>query len=66
MLLKLPKNWRYKELKNIRGIKVDAREIHTLEMKTGIILMYGLLASHFNPWNMVRLLASASETLPKR
>ena len=62
--LKIAKEWGYKELKkDIRVIKVDAREMYILEMKVDIILMYGLSAPHFNPWDMVRLLASASETL---
>ena len=63
--LKIAKEWGYKELKkDICVIKVDARKTHTLETKADIILMYGLSAPHFNPWDMVRLLASASETLP--
>jgi hypothetical protein len=62
--LKVAKEWGYKELgKEIQIIKVDAKEIHTLKTKVDVILMYGLSAPHFSPWDMVRLLASASEIL---
>lgn len=62
--LKIAKEWGSRKLgKDIEIIKIDAKEIHTLGTKVNIILMYGLSASHFNPWDMIRLLASTSETL---
>lgn len=49
-----------------KGIEVsvlDAREVHKLEQKFDIVLLYGLSTPHFSPWNMVRLFASVSESL---
>jgi len=62
--LEIAKEWGSKEIgKEVQIINVDAKEIHTLKTKVDIILMYGLSAPHFSPWDMVRLLASASEAL---
>jgi ubiquinone/menaquinone biosynthesis C-methylase UbiE len=41
----------------------DAREVHRLRKKFDLCLMYGLSTPHFNPWDMVRILASVSQAL---
>lgn len=63
-VLRIGKKWGAEEL----GIDIeisctDAREIHRLGVKADIILMYGYSATHFDPWEMINLLASVSETL---
>jgi len=62
--LKVAKEWGRKEVKReVHTVKVEARKIHTLKVKADVILMHGLSAPHFNPWDMVKLLASSCETL---
>ena len=62
--LKIGKNWGERELKvNVNYIVQDARDTYKLKSKFDIALLYGFSTPHFNPWDMIRLLASLSETL---
>ena len=42
---------------------LDAREGHRLKRKFDIALLYGLSTPHFDPWELVELLASVAEAL---
>ena len=41
----------------------DALELHELGVKADIVLMYGHSAPHFDPWDIVRLLASVAQSV---
>lgn len=64
--LKIGEQWGLRELgegEKVSIINVNALIIHKLKIKRDIILMYGLSAPHFSPWEFVKLLASISEVL---
>ncbi len=42
---------------------LDAHEVHKLKEKYDLVLMYGLSTPHFDPWELVRVLASVGEAL---
>jgi SAM-dependent methyltransferase len=42
---------------------VDARRVHELGEEYDLVLMYGLSTPHFDPWDLVRLLASVGQAL---
>jgi len=46
-----------------RALVADVRRLHTLGRRFDIALMVGYSAVHFDPWEMVRLLASVSAVL---
>lgn len=48
---------------DVRIDQADAREVHRLRKKFDLCLMHGLSTPHFNPWDMVRILASVSQAL---
>jgi SAM-dependent methyltransferase len=43
--------------------QVDALKIHEMGEKYDIVILYGNSAPHFNPWRMVRLIASVSDSV---
>ncbi len=47
----------------IKTVPADAKEVHGLGEKFDLALMYGLSTPHFDPWELVRLLASVGESL---
>lgn len=49
--------------RGIRTVCLDARKIHELDERFDLVLMYGLSTPHFDPWELVALLASAGEAL---
>ncbi|NOX45330.1 MAG: class I SAM-dependent methyltransferase [Caldiserica bacterium] len=50
--------------RKVRTRIADApREVHKLGEKYDLVLMYGLSTPHFDPWELVRLLASVGEAL---
>lgn len=44
----------------IKTLVYDARIVHKLNKKFDIVLIYGLSMPHFDPWDTVRVLSSAS------
>jgi ubiquinone/menaquinone biosynthesis C-methylase UbiE len=62
--LNIGKDWGSEILgKDVKFSPVDAREVHNLNEKFNIVLMYGLSAPHFSPWDIVKVISSVSETL---
>jgi len=62
--LDLGKNWSSKILgSEVQTQIVDVREVHKLSKKFDIVLMYGLSTPHFNPWDMVQIFTSVSQSL---
>lgn len=47
---------------SVETLVLDAREAHRLDKEFDIVLIYGLSMPHFDPWDVVRLLSSASFT----
>jgi ubiquinone/menaquinone biosynthesis C-methylase UbiE len=48
---------------DVKFSSIDAREVHNLKKKFDIVLMYGLSAPHFSPWDIVKVISSVSEVL---
>jgi len=42
---------------------LDARDLRTLPMKCDVALLWGLSTPHFDPWDMTKVMASASSAL---
>lgn len=62
--LRIGEKWGSEELgEKVSIININALLIHKLRIKRDIVLMYGLSASHFSPWEFVKLLSSISEIL---
>ncbi len=62
--LKVAEEWG----KEVLGIevkvrKIDATKIHMLKESFDLALMYGHSAPHFDPWDMIKLMASMSSIL---
>lgn len=48
---------------DVKFSPIDAREVHNLEEKFNVVLMYGLSAPHFAPWDIINVISSVGETL---
>ncbi len=56
--------WGREELgREVQVVEADARRAHEIGLRADIVLMYGLSAPHFDPWDMARLFSSVSEVL---
>ncbi|RLF07902.1 MAG: hypothetical protein DRJ64_02110 [Thermoprotei archaeon] len=65
--LKVAEKWCSEFLgKRIRSSLIDAREIHKLNEKFDICLIYGLSTPHFDPFSLARLLASVNTVLEEK
>lgn len=62
--LKVAEEWGKEELGiEVKVRKIDATKIHLLEESFDLVLMYGHSAPHFDPWDMIKLMASISSVL---
>ena len=62
--LNIAKKWGFEVLsKEVDTLLIDAREVHKLDCKFDISLLYGLSTPHFNPWDIVKLFTSVNEVL---
>jgi len=62
--LNIAEKWSLEVLgKGVDTLLIDAREVHKLDSKFDILLLYGLSTPHFNPWDMVKLFTSVSKVL---
>lgn len=46
-----------------RTLAIDARNVHELGEKFDLILLYGLSTPHFDPWELIQILASVTAVL---
>jgi len=62
--LKIAKSWGTEELNTtVKTFKINAREVHSLKIRADIALLYGFSAPHFDPWDMIKVIASVCESL---
>ncbi len=61
--LERARNWGKASGINVKTMVLDAKEIHKLQDRFDIVLIFGLSTPHFNPWEMVKLLSSISTVL---
>lgn len=61
--LQKAKNWSKRLGLNIETQVIDVRETYKIEGVFDIVLMFGLSAPHFNPWDMVKVISSVSQVL---
>jgi hypothetical protein len=61
--LEVAERWGGEELGGVETLRADALELHKLDLRPDVILIYGFSAPHFDPWEMARLMASTAEAL---